>query len=68
MRRGGLVVIGAISLIATVFYGIALLALSAQKDFGFIMAVTSPGFGWGLILVGALALTGSGMIRAESRA
>ena len=64
---GGFVLFGGISLLSTILYGSALLALSAHKDFRVIMAFTSPGFGWGVLLVGALALTGSGMIRAESR-
>ena len=65
--RGPLAVTGAISLIATLIYGGALLALSTQKGFRIIMVIVSPGFGWGVVLVGAFALTSSGMIRPESR-
>ena len=65
--RGVFTMIGGLSLSATLGYGIALLALSAQKDFRIVMVFTSPGFGWAVVLIGALALTGSGMIRSDSR-
>src|SRR6266540_914451 len=58
--RGVFTLTGGISLAATLFYGIALLALSAQKEFRVVMAFISPGFGWAVVVIGALALTGSG--------
>jgi hypothetical protein len=58
---------GGISLAATLLYALALLALSAQKDFRLVMGILSPGFGWAIVSVGALALTGAGMIRPDSR-
>lgn len=65
--RGVFTMIGGISLSGTLFYGLALLALSTQKEFRVVMVFTSPGFGWAVVLIGALALTGSGMIRSDSR-
>ena len=64
---GSLVFTGGISLFSTILYGVVLLILSAQDDFQIVMAFTSPGFGWGVLLAGALALTGSGFIQNESR-
>ncbi len=66
-NRGAFTVMGGISLLATLLYGIALLALSTHKDVRIVMIFMSPGFGWAVVLIGALALTGSGVIRSESR-
>jgi hypothetical protein len=65
--RGAFTVLGGMSLSVTLVYGVALLALSTQKDFRNVMVFTSPGFGWAVVLIGALALTGSGMIRSDYR-
>jgi hypothetical protein len=65
--RGAFTVLGGMSLLATLFYGISLLAISAQKDFRIVMIVVSPGFGWAVVLIGALALTSAGVIDSEPR-
>jgi hypothetical protein len=65
--QGVFTLLGGVSLAATLFYGTALLALSARAEFRNLMVFTSPGFGWAIVLVGALALTGSGMMRSDSR-
>ena len=65
--QGVFTILGGVSLFATIFYAVALLALSAQKEFRVVMVFTSPGFGWAVVSVGALALTGAGLISSNSR-
>ena len=65
--RDTFTVTGGISFLATVLYGVALLALSTQKHFREVMIFTSPGFGWAVVMIGALAITGAGKIRSDSR-
>lgn len=64
-RRGVYALLGGLALFATIFYGIALYALSTHKEFAFFAVLASPGFGWAVVLVGAVVLTIAGMIEAQ---
>jgi hypothetical protein len=62
--RGVYAFLGGLALFATIFYGLALYALSTHKEFAFFAVLASPGFGWAVVLVGAVVLTIAGLIEA----
>jgi hypothetical protein len=66
-KRGVLTILGTLSILSTVLYGLLLIALSTQEELRLTMLAVSPGFGWAVLLIGALSLTGSGLIRSQSR-
>ena len=66
-KRNSFFMLGAAALLSTIVYGLVFLGLSTQKNIGLKMALTSPGFGWAVIFIGGLALTGAGLIRSERR-
>jgi len=65
--RGLFAVLGGLSIVSTLLYAIALLALSTQNEFRVVMVFTSPGFGWAVVLIGASALTYAGVLRTDTR-
>ncbi len=46
---------GIAALVGTILYGLALAALSSRNEFGLLLRVWTPGFGWGVVLLGCLA-------------
>jgi len=65
--KGPFAVIGGFSLLATALYGVVLIGLNTQQEFRNVMLLTSPGFGWAVVFIGALTLTSSGMIHSDVR-
>lgn len=65
-NTGPFVLMGSVALSATLLYGAMILLLNTQKEFQLVMELISPGFGWGVVIVGALSLIASGFIRTRS--
>jgi transcription elongation factor Elf1 len=53
---------GIATVVATLGYALAILLLSTISELRFVMALVSPGFGWAVLLIGALMVLIAGVI------